>query len=232
MLLSLLDTAELSVGEYHSMPPEVSRGRQGWRVALGREHLSEDRCPGCGQEFLDGEPRWGGYCFACSSDSDDEDVPAPAPAASVACTPSKDSGKEAEQVLRGRYCAAVKTCIDDASKLVRYDLRRPKCVQKRFGELRAAGVCAIDAMACIVSEKEASVRTTVKVRMRVNELHDRMGRSSSTRRRLGLEALKHAPSVWVPERCRPLRFDRLSFTTRRRLLRKYWELEGAFMRAS
>ena len=111
-------------------------------------------------------------------------------------------------------------------------LRRPKCVQKRFGELRAAGVCAIDAMACIVSEKEATVRTTVKVRMRVNELHDRIGRSSSTRRRLGLEALKHAPSVWVPERCRPLRFDRLSFTTRRRLLRKYWELEGAFMRAS
>ena len=50
------------------------------------------------------------------------------------------------------------------------------------------------AMACIVSEKEASVRTTVKVRMRVNELHDRIGRSSSTRRRLGLEALKHAPS--------------------------------------
>ena len=98
--------------------------------------------------------------------------------------------------------------------------------------LPAAGACAIDAMACVASEKEASVRRTVEVRMRVNELHGRIGRSSSTRRRLGLEALKHAPSVWVPERCRPLRFDRLSFTTRRRLLRKYWELEGAFMRAS
>ena len=62
--------------------------------------------------------------------------------------------------------------------------------------------------------------------MRVNELHGRIGRSSSTRRGLGLEALKHAPSVWVPERCRPLRFDRLSFTTRRRLLGKYRKREA------
>ena len=193
--------------------------------------LSGDRCPGCGEEFLDGEPRYGGYCYACSDDSDNEDVPAPAPAASVACTPSKDSRKKAEQGLRGRYCAAVKACVHDASKLVRFDLRRPKCMQRRFGELRAAGACAIDAMACVASEKEASVRRTVEVRMRVNELHGHIGRSSSTRTRLGLEALKHAPSVWVPERCRPLRFDRLSFTTRRRLLRKYWELEGAFVRA-
>ena len=188
---------------------------------MGREHLSGDRCPGCGEEFLDGEPRYGGYCYACSDDSDNEDVPAPAPAASVACTPSKDSRKEAEQGLRGRYCAAVKACVHDASKLVRFDLRRPKCMQRRFGELRAAGACAIDAMACVASEKEASVRRTVEVRMRVNELHGRIGRSSSTRRRLGLEALKHAPSVWVPERCRPPRFDRLSFTKRQRLQTRY-----------
>ena len=96
--------------------------------------------------------------------------------------------------------------------------------RRSYGELlalRAAGVCAIDAMACVVSEKEASVCTTVEVRMRVNELHDRIGRSSSTRRRLGLEALKHAPSVWVPERCRPPRFDRLSFTKRQRLQTRY-----------
>ena len=96
-------------------------------------------------------------------------------------------------------------------------------MQRRFGELRDAGACAIDAMACVASEKEASVRRTVEVRMRVNELHGLIGRSSSTRRRLGLEALKHAPSVWrVPERCRPLRFDRLSFAMRQRLRTKYW----------
>ena len=131
MLLSLLDEAERSVCEYDSMPSVVSKGRQGWRVALGREHLSGgDRCSGCGEEFLDGEPRYGGYCYACSDDSDDEDVPAPAPAASVACTPSKDSRKKAEQGLRGRYCAAVKACVHDASKLVRFDLRRPKCMQE------------------------------------------------------------------------------------------------------
>ena len=53
------------------------------------------------------------------------------------------------------------------------------------------------------------------------------GRPFSTRRGLGLEALEHVPSVcrvWgvlstSGERCRPLRrFDRLSLTTKRRLL--------------
>ena len=37
--------------------------------------------------------------------------------------------------------------------------------------------------------QEASVRRTVEVRMRVNELHGHIVRSSSTRRGLGLEAL-------------------------------------------
>ena len=103
-------------------------------------------------------------------------------------------------------------------------------MQRRFGELRAAGACAIDAMACVASEKEASVRRTVEVRMRVNELHGRIRRSSSSRRRLGLEALKHAPvfyercSGWVPERCRPPRFDRLSFTKRQGLQTRNWVL--------